>query len=123
MSDQDDPMANLSGLMSQLGQMQQNIRDAQEAAAAQIVEGSAGGGAVKVTVSGDMQFKEVHIDPSVVDPDDIEMLEDLVLAAVRDAAEKASTATTRALAGGLDLGDALGGLDLGGLLGGGPDQG
>jgi DNA-binding YbaB/EbfC family protein len=111
----DDPLGNLGNLMSQLGQMQENLRQAQEAAASELVEGSAGGGAVKVTVTGDMQFHEVHIDPAVVDPADVEMLQDLVLAAVRDAVEKAQAATAQALSGGIDLE----GLGLGGLLGGG----
>jgi DNA-binding YbaB/EbfC family protein len=108
-------MGNLSNLMSQLGQMQANLRQAQEAAASEVVEGSAGGGAVKIQVSGDLQFRQVLIDPKVVDPADVEMLQDLVLAAVRDAVEQAQAATAQALSGGIDLE----GLGLGGLLGGG----
>lgn len=122
MSDQDEPMIDFGGLMSQLGQMQENLREAQQAAAAQVVEGSAGGGAVKVKVSGNMTFSDVRIEPSIVDPADVEMLQDLVLAAIRDAVEKVHQATTSALTGGLNL-DALGGLGLGGLLGGELDQG
>jgi DNA-binding YbaB/EbfC family protein len=108
-------MGDLGALMSQLGQMQQNLRQAQETAASEVVEGSAGGGAVKVKVSGDMQFRQVQIDPAVIDPADVDMLQDLVLAAIRDAVEKAKSATTQALTGGIDLE----GLGLGGLLGGG----
>jgi hypothetical protein len=115
LSNPDDPMSSLGNLMSQLGQMQESLRQAQEAAASEVVEGSAGGGAVKVQVTGDLQFREIHIDPAVVDPDDVEMLQDLVLAAVRDAVDKAKAATAEALTGGIDLP----GLGLGGLLGGG----
>lgn len=107
MSQPDSPL-DISALLSQLGQVQESLQQAQQSAAAQVVEGTAGGGAVKVEATGALDFTRVTIDSSVVDPADVEMLEDLVLAAVRDAAEKA-----RALAY-----DALGGLGLGGLLGG-----
>jgi nucleoid-associated protein EbfC len=110
----DESLPDLGGLLSRLGQVQQNLQQAQESAAAQIVEGSAGGGAVKVRVTGGLDFEKISIDPSVVDPEDVEMLEDLILAAVRDAVEQAQALTQDAL-GGLDLGGALGGL--GGLLG------
>jgi DNA-binding YbaB/EbfC family protein len=93
-------------------QMQQQLMDAQATAAATVVEGRSGGGAVKVTVSGSMAFQSVTIDPSVVDPGDIEMLQDLVLAAVRDAVAQANDLNGQAL-GGIGLG---GGLE--GLLGG-----
>lgn len=130
---------DFGALLSQLGQVQQNLQHAQEEAAAEQVEGSSGGGAVKVRVSGALEFLSVHIDRSVVDPDDVEMLEDLVLAAVRDGLERASGLATSAIGsvglgglggpGGLsglpgfpglgDLGGGLPGLgDLGGLMGG-----
>src|SRR6185437_2211120 len=99
-------MPDLGGLLSRLGQVQQNLQQAQQSAAAQVVEGSAGGGAVKVRVTGGLDFEKISIDASVVDPADVEMLEDLVLAAVRDAVEQAHALTR----------DALGGLDLGGVL-------
>jgi DNA-binding YbaB/EbfC family protein len=110
---------DFGGLLSQLGQMQQNLVAAQQEAAAQIVEGSAGGGAVKVKVSGGLEFQEVIIDASVIDPGDVELLQDLVLAAVRDGVEKASALSAQAIggAGGVDIAGALGGLGLGGLLG------
>lgn len=88
---------DIGALLSQLSQVQQDLRDAQEEAAAREVEGSSGGGAVKVRVSGALEFLEVKIDPSVVDPDDVEMLEDLVLAAVRDGLEKAGSLATNAI--------------------------
>jgi DNA-binding YbaB/EbfC family protein len=88
--------------------MQEQLMEAQAAAAEQVVEGQAGGGVVRVTVTGGMEFQSVVIDRDAVDPDDVEMLQDLVLAAVRDAVHKASDLSQQAM-GGLDLG-ALGGL-------------
>jgi hypothetical protein len=96
-SDAEDAGFDIGSLLSQLGQVQQNLQEAQQAAAAREVEGSSGGGAVKVRVSGALEFLEVEIDPSVVDPADVEMLEDLVLAAVRDGLEQASGLATSAL--------------------------
>jgi DNA-binding YbaB/EbfC family protein len=103
---------DFGSLLSQLGQVQENLRQAQEEAAHAVVEGSAGGGAVRVTATGGLEFQSVRIDPSVLDPADLDMLEDLVLAAVRDAVEKAQALTS----------EAIGGItgNLGGLLGGGP---
>ncbi|HEX3424931.1 MAG TPA: YbaB/EbfC family nucleoid-associated protein [Acidimicrobiales bacterium] len=103
---------DLGNLLSQMQQMQQHLMDAQANAAATVVEGRSGGGAVKVTVTGGMVFESVVIDPAVVDAQDVEMLQDLVLAAVRDAVAQANELNSAAL-GGLGLG---GGLE--GLLGG-----
>ena len=108
MSDQFD----LAGLLQQAQEMQQQLMEAQAAAAQEVVEGQAGGGVVKVTVTGGMEFVAVRIDPEAVDPGDVAMLEDLVLAALRDAVEQAQGLNQQAL-GGLDLG-ALGGLAPGG---------
>ena len=80
-------------------------------AAAQVYEGQSGGGAVKITMSGGFEFESVTIAPGAVDPDDVEMLQDLVLAALNDVVTQAGANQ----GGGMDLG----GLDLGGLLGGG----
>jgi DNA-binding YbaB/EbfC family protein len=115
---------DIGALLSQLGQVQQNLQAAQEEAASREVEGSSGGGAVKVRVSGALEFLEVKIDRSVVDPDDVEMLEDLVLAAVRDGLEKASSMASSALgSAGLGMGG-IGGLPgLPGLGGPGPASG
>jgi len=99
---------DLGSLLSQMQQMQQNLMEAQASAAATVVEGRSGGGAVKVTVTGGMVFQSVTIDPAIVDPDDTDMLQDLVLAAVRDAVSQANDLNS----------DALGGLGLGGGLGG-----
>jgi DNA-binding YbaB/EbfC family protein len=114
-SDQQDPGLDLGAILSQLGQVQQNLQHAQQEAAAQVVVGSAGGGAVKVKVTGGLEFQEVTIDASVVDASDIEMLQDLVLAAVRDAVEQANALGQDAL-GSAGLGG-LGDIDLGGFLG------
>src|SRR5262249_49793251 len=100
------------GLLAQMQQMQQNLMAAQASAASTVVEGRSGGGAVKVTVTGSMVFQSVTIDHAVVDPGDIEMLQDLVLAAARDAVTQANELNSNAL-GGVGL---SGGLE--GLLGG-----
>ncbi|MGI9605193.1 MAG: YbaB/EbfC family nucleoid-associated protein [Acidimicrobiales bacterium] len=103
-------MPDLGGLMEQAQQMMANAQQV----AAEIVEGSAGGGVVKVEVDGNFDFHSVTIDPSVVDPTDVEMLNDLVLAALRDAATQLQENQSDAM-GGIDIGN-LGGL--GGMLGG-----
>lgn len=97
-------------LGAMMEQAQQMLAGAQEAAA-EIVEGSSGGGMVKVEVDGGFDFHSVTIDPSVVNPDDVDMLNDLVLAALRDAATQLQEAQSDAM-GGMDLGG------LGGMLGG-----
>jgi len=94
-------------LSSLLDSAQQLMSAQQEAAESELV-GSAGGGKVEVTVTGGGEFRHVRISPDVVDPADISLLEDLVLAALRDAMARINAAQTAAL-GGLDLG-ALGGL-------------
>jgi DNA-binding YbaB/EbfC family protein len=104
-------------MMRKIAQMQTDMAAAQEALAAETVEGSAGGGMVKVVVTGSGDVQRVSIDASVVDPDDIETLEDLVVAAVADGLRRAAELqSTRlgAVTGGLDLGAlGLGGLGLG----------
>lgn len=109
MTDQEPP-PDLSSILSQLGEMSGNLQAAQAQAAAQVVEGSSGGGAVRVTMTAGMDVRAVVIDPSVVDPADAELLGDLVLAAFRDAIEQANQVQADAM-GGVGLGDA------GGLLG------
>jgi DNA-binding YbaB/EbfC family protein len=104
-------MPDLSALLQQAQAMQQQLMDAQAQAAEQVVEGVAGGGVVKVRVTGGMDFQEVTIDPSAVDPDDVEMLQDLVLAAIHDAMARVHELQQESLGG---LGGALGG-----MLGGG----
>jgi len=109
-SDESTPqMPDVGALLDQAQQMMQAHSEAKD----QMVEGRSGGGAVKVTMTGDMEFKSVTIDPAAVDPADVGMLEDLVLAALRDAMTEVNKLKEGAM-GGIDLG----GLDLGGLLGG-----
>jgi DNA-binding YbaB/EbfC family protein len=97
-------------LMKQAQKMQQQLVAAQEELAAAEVTGSAGGGLVTAIVSGAGELRSVTIDPKVVDPDDVETLQDLVVAALRDAARAANELTastmgplTGGLGGGLGL--------------------
>ena len=122
MSSSEGPPFDIGQLMGQLGQIQQNLVEAQEAAATEVVEGSAGGGCVKVRLTGAFEFQSVTIDPSVVDPGDVDMLQDLVLAAIRDGVDKAGALASDALGsagfGGMPGFGAIPGIgDLGGLLG------
>jgi DNA-binding YbaB/EbfC family protein len=80
-----NPMGGMSGLMKQAQQMQNKILKLQEEMAEKEVEGSAGGGMVTVTANGKNEVKAISIEKEVVDPEDIEMLQDLILAAVNDA--------------------------------------
>ncbi|WP_086010288.1 YbaB/EbfC family nucleoid-associated protein [Tsukamurella sp. 1534] len=74
----------MEDLMAQVGAMQQQLMAAQAEIQATTVEGQAGGGLVKVTATGDGQVQSVVIDPKVVDPEDVETLQDLVLGALTD---------------------------------------
>ncbi|MGM9924185.1 MAG: YbaB/EbfC family nucleoid-associated protein [Bacillus sp. (in: firmicutes)] len=86
-------MGNMQGMMKQMQKMQKKMAQAQEELGEKRIEGTAGGGMVTVTVSGHKEVLEVKIKPEVVDPDDIEMLEDLVLAATNEALKKAEELT------------------------------
>lgn len=105
---------DLGSLLGAAQNMQAQMLESQERITSTTVEGQAGGGAVTVSVTGGFEFQSVTIGPDAVDPDDHSMLEDLVLAALRDAVAKVNALQAEAnpLAG---LGD-LGGL--GGLFGG-----
>jgi len=106
----------MGALLEQAQQMSEQLMAAQAEAAATVVEGQSGGGAVRIEVTGAGEFVSVKIAPGAVNPDDVEMLEDLVLAALHDATKNMGEA---AGGGDLDLGSLdLGGLDMGGLLGG-----
>jgi nucleoid-associated protein EbfC len=104
----------LNQMMRQAQKMQADLMAAQEALADETVEASAGGGMVTAIVSGTGDLKKVTISPDVVDPDDVEMLEDLVVAAVVEATRLAQELAQQRM-GGLTAGLDLGGL--GGLLG------
>jgi hypothetical protein len=82
-------MANMMKMMKQAADMQKNMQKMQAEMAEKSVEFSAGGGAVTVIARGDISVQSIKIDPKVVDPEDVEMLEDLVLAGVDGALKKA----------------------------------
>lgn len=102
---------DMDALFEQAQHMQHQVLAAQAAAAEQVVEGQAGGGAVKVRITGAMDFESVSIDRDAVDLDDVALLEDLVRAACNDAVARAREVGQQAL-GAVDLG-ALGLDDLG----------
>ncbi|MBO9131503.1 YbaB/EbfC family nucleoid-associated protein [Bacillus sp. 165] len=86
-------MGNMNNMLKQMQKMQKKMEEAQEELGQKTIEGTAGGGMVTVVVSGHKQVLEVKIKEEVVDPDDIEMLQDLVLAATNDALKKAEELT------------------------------
>ena len=93
-------------MMAQLQAMQEQMAQTQAALAEETVEASVGGGVVKVVASGQQEILSISIEPDVVDPDDVEMLQDLVLAAVNEALDmsrKLSEARLGGLTAGLDL--------------------
>ena len=93
-------------MLKQAQQLQKDMMKMQEELESATVEATAGGGAVKAVVSGDMRLESVTIDPEVVSPDDVEMLQDLVLAAVREGQEKAQEmvqSRMSALTGGMKI--------------------
>ncbi len=101
----------MNEILRQAQKVQEQMLAAQEELATQTFEGTSGGGMVKAVVSGGQELQSVEISPEVVDPDDVEILEDLVVAAVRQAYDAAGAAASE------QLGGLPGGLDLGGLLG------
>ena len=103
------PQPNMNQMLKQVQKMQQDMMKAQEALANETVQASAGGGMVTVTITGDLVVKEIVIDPDAIDPEDPELLADMVLAAVNEAIRQAQELAAKRM-GGL-----TGGLDLGGL--------
>jgi hypothetical protein len=99
-------------LLKQAQKMQQDMMAAQEALKHEVVDASAGGGMVTVEVTGDLVVKSIKIDPQAVDPDDVELLQDMVLAAVNEALRAAQELAASKLGG---LAGGLGGLGLPGL--------
>ena len=92
--------------MKMIQQMQNRLAKIQTELAEMLVEGTAGGGVVTAQVTGQREFQGIKIDPSAVDPDDVEMLEDLITAAVQDAMAKATALAEdkmSALTGGMKL--------------------
>jgi hypothetical protein len=117
------PPNNLQQMLKQAQEMQQQMEEAQAALKDERVDASAGGGMVKVVASGEGRLASIAIDPDAVDPDDVELLQDMILAAVNEALRAVDELRDRKLGesqGGFDpmsALDALGGL--GGLGGGG----
>jgi len=101
-------------MMQQIAKLQEQMLQTQEELGEQTVTATVGGGVVEVVMSGHQRVESVTIDPEVVDPEDVEMLQDLIMAAVNEAIERSQSLAAEqmgALTGGLGLGD------LGGLLG------
>ncbi len=96
-------------MMAQLQQMQNKLMKAQEELATLTVEGSAGGGAVKITMNGHRELRDIQILPDAVDPDDVETLQDMITAAFNDASKKAQDLSESKL-GGLTGGMSIPGL-------------
>lgn len=97
---------NMQQMMKQARKMQEQLAAAQETITQSTVDASAGGGMVKVTVSGDMQVTSLKIDPEAIDPEDVEMLEDMVMAAVNEALRGVGELANRqmgAVTGGLNI--------------------
>jgi nucleoid-associated protein EbfC len=102
---------DVNALMKQAQQMQTEMLEAQEKLKEETVEASAGGGMVKVKMGGDMTLREIVIDPEAIDPEEAEMLQEMVQAAVNEglrAAQELATSKMGGITGG--LGGALGGL-------------
>ena len=98
---------NMNNLMKQAQKMQRQMEEASKEIEEKEITAAAGGGVVEVTVSGKKEVTKIKIDPEAVDPDDVEMLEDLIMAATNEAlgkADEASTAAMSSMTGGLNLG-------------------
>ncbi|MFJ5763650.1 YbaB/EbfC family nucleoid-associated protein [Neobacillus sp. NPDC093182] len=90
-------MGNMQNMMKQMQKMQKKMAEAQEELGQQKIEGTAGGGMVTVIVTGHKEVVDVQIKPEAVDPDDIEMLQDLVLSATNDALKKVEELTNNTM--------------------------
>ncbi|GLI05039.1 MULTISPECIES: YbaB/EbfC family nucleoid-associated protein [Paenibacillus] len=103
-------MNNMNQMMKQVKKMQEQMLKAQEDLANRTVEGTSGGGVVSVTVNGQKKVTAVVIKPEAVDPDDVEMLQDLVLSAINDAMTKAEEMA------GKEMSKLTGGMNIPGLF-------
>ena len=99
-------MGNMAGMMKKMQKLQGEMAKMQEQLKLRTMEVSAGGGAVKVVINGDKQILSLKIDPAAVDPEDIEMLEDLVAAAINEAIKKVDDMMAQ------EMGKLTGGLNL-----------
>nr|WP_302598593.1 YbaB/EbfC family nucleoid-associated protein [uncultured Cellulosilyticum sp.] len=103
-------MPNMQQLMKQAQKMQKQMEEAQAALETKELTATAGGGMVEVVITGKKEIKSIKIKPEVVDPDDVETLEDLVLVAVNEAVRQADELTQK------EMGRLTGGLPTGGLF-------
>jgi DNA-binding YbaB/EbfC family protein len=109
---------NMNQMMKQVQQMQAEMVKAQQELENEVVEASAGGGMVTVKITGGLELREIKIDPEAIDPEDADMLQDMVLAAVNEAlrsAQELAASRLGAATGGLGGPGGLGGLGLPGL--------
>ncbi len=106
------PQPNMQQMLKQVQKMQEEMMAAQESLKDEVVDASAGGGTVTVQVTGDLRVKSIKIDPEAVDPDDVELLQDMVLAAVNEAMRSAQELASSKLGG---IAGGLGGLGLPGF--------
>ncbi len=99
-------MGNMGNMIRQAQKMQEEMLKAQESLSEQVIEASVGGGAVNVKVNGKKEVIEIKLSPDAVDPDDVEMLEDMILSAVNEALRKADEASANSLSkitGGMNI--------------------
>ena len=101
---------NMAQMMKQARKMQEQLAQAEEALKDAEVSSSAGGGMVKVSATGNMRIASIQIDPQAVDPDDVELLQDMVMAAVNDALNSAQELASQ------QMGAITGGLNIPGLM-------
>ena len=101
-------------MMQQIQKLQEQMVQAQAALGEETVTVTVGGGAVTVTMTGQQKLQSITLDPEAVNPEDVEMLQDLIIAAVNEAVERSQAMAAQQLG---SLTGGLGGLDLGGLLG------
>ena len=109
---------NMQKMLAQVQKMQQEMVSAQDALKDEIVEASSGGGMVKVTITGDLVLKGIVIDPEAVDPQDVELLQDMVMAATNEAIRSAQELAANklgAITGGIGGPGGMGGLGIPGF--------
>jgi nucleoid-associated protein EbfC len=103
-------MGNMNNMMKQMKKMQDQMMKTQEELKEKTIEGSAGGGVVTVVANGHKEIKDIVIKPEAVDPEDVEMLQDLILTAVNDALKKIDELTAK------EMGKFTGGMNIPGLF-------
>ena len=97
---------NMQQIMAQAQKMQEQLEEAEEGLKDVTIDASAGGGTVKATVTGDMRLQSITIDPEALDPDDVEFLQDMIVAAVNEAlrgAEEAANKQLGSITGGMNI--------------------